>query len=308
METNSCKQKVAVIYHSGDPDGFMSGYLLKKLYPDATLFGYNYQETAAWMDDTTFDMYIFGDVTPPINWLKSVPNKNQIVVIFDHHADAYQSIITKHLDYECRLIFGFNDSLSGCQIIWNKYDSHLKFSETNLSRLVMLIGKYDTWQHVLLPSQQQNEVLSVNEFLRTLSFEDFCDKVDTLTTTIFTSWIEIGNTLTDKIRTDNKKIAKTGRYLDKSTFIFNGYPNYWSFMDIAKQTGTEPKMLIGFRFDLPNNIVEFAIRTKDATVCARDIAKQFNGNGHPDSAGFRTKLSLGLCLIEHPEDILIRRF
>ena len=92
----------------------MSAYLLKNYYNfsdfdnciyNITMFPYCYETESEWMCGN-FDIYLFGDITPTIEWLKNNVNTfningDKILRIYDHHATKFNEIFNfKESDYK----------------------------------------------------------------------------------------------------------------------------------------------------------------------------------------------------------------
>lgn len=209
--------KIAVIFHSGDMDGLTSGALatrtfdlLKSNFPDLSLdyeiIGYNYgknPEEDLWLDFNKgfYDYYQFIDITPPIEWLKTMKpliESNKVKIeIFDHHKPVYNEIqkleITSGIfhyyfdeNYSGAYIYYVNllmpkpwyyilvHDLFGATSIIDKFSIKKRYRDflillksridTNyLFDIVKLVDSYDTWKWK--NNEKQNyDALALNEY------------------------------------------------------------------------------------------------------------------------------------------------
>lgn len=168
------KNKIALIYHSGDADGYLSALVfldiaktLQSSVENITLFGYNYQQIMPFEDKLSeFTDIVFVDVTPPVKWLERL-DTNQEVYIFDHHENAYQTISKlkiKNLTYifdktmsAAKLIAKtFSTENPNIELMLNLFDissditnyNYLKASTSDdqLYNFINKIDNFDTWK------------------------------------------------------------------------------------------------------------------------------------------------------------------
>jgi hypothetical protein len=129
--------KIAIIFHSADMDGLMSGTLAKKTFEiinecfpgifEYDLIGYNYGKNSKediWLnfEDNHYDYYQFIDVTPPLFWLENIyfllANNLVKIDIFDHHKPVYDEISEIDIFKNNNLIYYFDNEFSGAYIYW----------------------------------------------------------------------------------------------------------------------------------------------------------------------------------------------
>ncbi len=317
--------KIALIHHT-DNDGLMSGYLFWLYYKrqitdgNAVLIPYSYEKEADWMENPEYTKFVFGDITPPVEWLiknqSRIENYEIVVTIYDHHRPKYEEIQNNFLGVE-HIQFEFDDRKSGCKIIFD----NMVFDEYKLlSILVDFVSDYDTWLftqpdyegiNTPIRSYYKNDVLAFNTYMKlSTNLPDWIDKINMLfidgitpdKTYIFyeqiRNSIKMGNILLKQISVDNEHTVKKGKYLRKEkAFFYSGYPNY-DLLETIQKTYSDVLYWIGFEFDLQKNIVSFSIRS---IVDGSDvIAKNLGGGGHKKAGGAKVEISKGMMLIQNP--------
>lgn len=152
---------VCCVYHSADVDGLTSGYLLRLLFPNAKMVGYNYGENLQNLirkqNAIDCELFVFGDITPTDDFLYSIKERNQKVIIYDHHVDRISEIEKTFLTYDesnkfyhKNLLIRKNHLDSAASIIFQKYSSKYYdiFGDSFTNKLafhVRNVSLYDTW-------------------------------------------------------------------------------------------------------------------------------------------------------------------
>ena len=336
ISIESKQQKIALIYHSADSDGLMSGYLLSKIFRDeielenADLIPYNYGTDDNFLRNREYIRYIFVDITPPIEWLEA--NIDKIgkefeIEIFDHHAPKFDEIFGKFSNlFGKGITYNFCDTMSGCKILFNNYNLLSALESENrfkLELIVNLISDYDTWKFAekdykfhcevigIFTIYNKEDVLSFNMYLQQFhELDNFIKEIDYILQhsnfdNLFDKFIlRDGNTIIKKIKSDNEQILSKGQYLEEFPMvIYQGYPNYFLQLQLLEKY-PELKYWIGFQIDLEKHQISFSIRSQSQDDCNL-IAKNFGGGGHKQAGGFKMKLIDGIKLIQNPQLILL---
>jgi oligoribonuclease NrnB/cAMP/cGMP phosphodiesterase (DHH superfamily) len=128
------------IFHHIDLDGRACGAILKRKYPNAESFPYNY-----WYDADRLlsnirndERVIFGDIVPPIPILEEVLKKTKNIVLLDHHSSSKRDVEELGLDYEGTLT---EDGLGACILVWEYCYPGSKVPDG-----IRWIAEYDDWQ------------------------------------------------------------------------------------------------------------------------------------------------------------------
>jgi uncharacterized protein len=135
------------IYHSKDLDGWMSGAIVKLLYPDVESIGWDYGQSLPEID--TEDQVIMVDVSFPKDVMVEISQVNGLIWI-DHHISAINDI------GNVRNLWGGIQSInqSACELTWKYFFPNVKIPE-----IVRLLGRYDCFGH-----KGTEEELKVLEF------------------------------------------------------------------------------------------------------------------------------------------------
>lgn len=330
------KEKTALIYHSADQDGLMSAFLFDMIYQkeiennSAKLIGYNYTKSEDWMNQD-YTHFIFGDVTPTLEWLTErkiqIENREITVTIYDHHQQKHDDILSleiKNINYifypqysGAKIIYKFlmkkQSTFIGSKLVefyqnWKNYSNELKIC-------VDFISLYDTWKFNEIGFDNcfnrndkfrftKNNILWFHEYFELYrNYDEFKNQINILYKN-FDDELDIiltkGELLQEKLIQENKNILKLGRFCDDSkTFIFEGYPNYY-LPDRIYEKYPQLKYLIGFQYKLETNQISFSIRSETESNCDK-IAKNFGGGGHSKSSGFKMTSQMAIEFIAEPK-------
>lgn len=300
---------MAIVHHSADVDGNMSGYLLKLIYPDADIYGYNYEKynpekLAGWQ--TGYDHVVFGDITPPIDWLKDVVSENVRIDIYDHHPDALQKIA--ELSKPNVTMYGVSGKvLSGAGIIFDVFEKDLTRICTNycigaLREIVGIISKYDTWTFDKNYIFDVEKYVGINEYLLGFEFKEFSHIIGEMVFQhLSISSIQYyGDHQCRKLKVEAQKTIangvhgtlKYGNRQAKALLIFK-YPDFF-VQEAIKSLDIDIVMSATLKADG----ISFSIRSRDESpITADEYARSFDGNGHTHAAGFKTSVTFGATII-----------
>lgn len=131
------------IYHSKDLDGFTSGAVVKRKYPDAKLIGWDYGEGIPWDDIPWNEEVIMIDISFPMEDMIKVSEKTDgRLTWIDHHLSAKKDF-DEYKDSNKHLInYIYKLGIAACEIGWG----HL-FPDEKMPEAVLLLGEYDTWRN-----------------------------------------------------------------------------------------------------------------------------------------------------------------
>ena len=139
--------KQTCIYHSRDLDGWMSGAIVKLLYPDVESIGWDYGQPLPDID--TESQVIMVDVCFPKEAMIEISQVNGLIWI-DHHISAITDI------GGLRNLWGGIQATdrAACELTWEYF-----FPDVKMPELVRLLGRYDCFGH-----KGTEEELKVLEF------------------------------------------------------------------------------------------------------------------------------------------------
>lgn len=127
--------KTTCIYHSRDLDGWMSGAIVRLLYPDVKSIGWDYGQPLPEID--TEDQVIMVDVSFPKDIMVEISQVNGLIWI-DHHISAINDI------GGVRNLWGGIQATdrAACELTWQYF-----FPDVKMPELVRLLGRYDCFGH-----------------------------------------------------------------------------------------------------------------------------------------------------------------
>ncbi len=140
--------KITGIYHSRDLDGYTSGAIIKRKYPDATMIGWDYGQPIPNVKNQ--DLVIMADISFPMsNMYQLSKNNNMNLIWIDHHISAINDYITFIDEYSAILdsngTFLKDSNLktnkSACELCWEFF-----FPDDNMPLAINYLGIYDTWR------------------------------------------------------------------------------------------------------------------------------------------------------------------
>lgn len=272
------------IYHSKDMDGLCCGAIIRKMYPDATLIGYDYGQD--------FDMsivegqdVIMADVSMPMKKMAKIAAAAKSFLWIDHHQTAIDEYNAAVKDWMYPFDAVLDTRLSACELTWKTF-----FSGNIIPDIVRLVGKYDTWREygsqlwntVTLPFQYglRLNVKTVDDFPVITGHDD-----DFIRETIFTG----------------RNIL---RYQDQQNEYLCSHSAFdtmlGDFKAIALNTPVDVSRVLRGAYDpdVHHIMMCFSYNGKEWTVSLRserydvhcgEIAKAYGGGGHKGAAGFKTK-------------------
>jgi len=127
-------------YHSRDLDGFCSGAIVKRKFPDAEMIGYDYGEPFPF-DKVEGKNVIMVDVSLPMDEMGDIASKSKSFVWIDHHASA----INDYHNYDGQSLDKIRGDLkvgkAACELAWEYF-----FPDEVMPYAVKLLGTYDVWR------------------------------------------------------------------------------------------------------------------------------------------------------------------
>lgn len=280
--------RVIIIYHRIDWDGYTSAAIALRAYPNADLLGWNYGD--ALPDVASYDTVILVDLTisdkNDVSWM--LENRDKLIWI-DHHANSISLVGNSNI----RGIRGEN--VGGCILTW-KY-----FFKSELPLHVALCGTYDVfrkdgkyatwndaWAYQLSlnklgrPSNEENSDAFVQKALSYINepineTEKRIENGYQLEKEREKNEVEFFKSAKFVINNENIKICKLVGDGQPAMLIKNNIDNHTA--DLFAIISTKP-----LKFD--NSKYKVALRVpENSTVDASEIARRYGGNGHIKAAG-----------------------
>jgi len=281
-----------VIYHSRDLDGYCSGAICKKKYPDAKLIGYDYGKEFPY--EQLDDELIMVDVSLPMEEMAKLADMvNGNFTWIDHHASAisdYNKYMQENFPNSERgfLTAVLQDGISACEGAWNYL-----FPNEDMPNTVKWLGEYDTWRNSDL--KYWNEVILPFQYGMRLGITN----ADNFPQEMLISESEVASAMVTKTFLQGQTILNYQKEQNtltmKGSFVidFKGLRalccNGGGFSSQAfESVWDEEKHDLMMPFKFNGNFWTFSMyTTKDIDLSL--IAKEFGGGGHKKACGFQLK-------------------
>ena len=305
------------IYHSRDQDGYSSGAIVKKKFPDAILFGYDYgQDLESVMGDisgSTLNEHnvIMIDVSlGTMEQMFALAKKCKSLTWIDHHLSAIKKYEAVKDQAPANFIAVLEDGIAACEGGW-KY----LFPNEKMPRAIELLGQYDTWRNQdkerwemrILPFQygmrlkcnsaQSFPMDLLNGQVHLLSVGEVDKIVESIT--------QNGHVILEYQSKINETLCRKA-----FEFEFEGLRaiclNGGGFSsDVFKSVYNEDKhdVMIPFQYDgKTKQWILSMYTTKDIDLSV--IAKKWGGGGHKQACGFQVPdLGLVFTFLSKSEDV-----
>lgn len=288
-----------IIYHSRDLDGYTSGAILKKRFPEAKLIGYDYGQPIP--EGLEGEDIIMVDVSFEMNDLLYTASKSKSFVWIDHHISAINKL-KEYSDLPPQLKVVLQDGIAACEIAWS-----WAFPDREMPLVVTLLGMYDTWRNK--DKKYWDEVILPFQYgMRTM-----CRSAETFPVEMFRvieqfeiqDVLALGGAILNYQKEQDARAAKSS-----FTFEWNRYRviaiNGGGFNSNAFQSVyDESKHDIMMPFVYNGNFWVVSLYTTKEIDCAA-IAKSMGGGGHKKAAGFQVptvmELPFSFRLIHNPSN------
>lgn len=270
------------VYHNRDLDGFTSGAIIKKKYPEAKMVGYDYG--MPFEQEATGEPIIMADVSLPMKtMLKVAQLSNWQLTWIDHHISAindYKEFIANGESF-CTAVL--ENGIAACEGTWK----HL-FPDKEMPWAVRLLGEYDTWRNQD-KYRWENEILPFQFGMR-----QHCNSVESFPIELFENEQLVRDIISQGVTILKYQSQVNQLQCKKASFEaeFNGLKaiclNGGGFnSDVFKSVYDESKhdIMMPFQFDGAKWTISL-YTTKDEVDCSV-IAKANGGGGHKKAAGFQ---------------------
>src|SRR5579872_7067039 len=129
------------VYHNKDLDGYCSGAIVKRKYPDAVMLGWDYGQPLPFDDSAVIgEDVILIDISLPVLKMAQLASVSKSFTWIGHHISAINEF--NAFPEETRITAILENGISACEGGW-KY----LFPEVIMPTAVKLIGEYDTWRN-----------------------------------------------------------------------------------------------------------------------------------------------------------------
>lgn len=279
------------IYHNRDLDGFASGAIIKHVYPDAEMIGYDYSEPTSKIFEVLNRRALSGEVGPvimadvslPMNLMLRIAQASKFNFTWiDHHISAineYKSF-TDGGEAFCNAVL--ENGISACEGVWK----HLMGS--SIPTAIVMLGEYDTWRNED-KYRWENQILPFQYGMRQLcnSLESFPKKYLTNGPHVHKT-VENGKLIMSYQNSINEKQCKTASFEHdfdglRAICLNGGGFNSNVFNSVYDESKHD--IMMPFQFNGKNWTVSL-YTTKENVDCSV-LAKKQGGGGHKKAAGFQ---------------------
>lgn len=302
------------IYHNRDLDGFCSGAIVKKKFPDAKLIGYDYGQPFPIDKISKGETVIMIDVSLPMHAMNDIALLSKDFTWIDHHISAindYNKFISHGnpeataLEKYCKAVL--ENGISACEGGWKHF-----FPNEPMPEAAKFLGQYDTWRNgnkvkwdgEILPFQfgMRLECNSVESFPDIL-FEPMSYAIEKTIINI----VKQGRTILKyQAQVSELNCKKNSFESDVFDYMYmapyigkqrpSGRPlraiclNGGGFNSDVFKSVYNPEIhdvMMPFQFD--GKQWTFSLYTTKDEVDCSEIAKRQGGGGHKKAAGFQKK-------------------
>lgn len=285
------------IYHSRDLDGYCSGAIVKKGYPEVELIGYDYGESFPW-DKIQGQEVIMVDVSLPMEEMWKLANDALSLTWIDHHKSAIDDFQKTNISDDTNISVKLQVGRSACELAWEYF-----FPDDYAPYGVYLLGTYDVWRKEdqklwnerVMPFQYAMRLAcnSAESFPMHLLDEDaVISGVD--------EYIVSGVAILEYQKIQNLSLMK-GAF---ETMIFEhraiccnvGLPNFNSQAFASVFDESKHDIMVAFCYLGIGKGYRVSFYSDNDAIDVSVIAKKFLGGGHAGAAG---------CQVESIENVII---
>ena len=278
------------IHHSKDFDGWCSGAILLKKFPEIELIGWDYGDPIPDIERMRGQNVIMIDISFPMDKMLEMARITERTIWIDHHISANKDFMQSCLENPDlgKIIYVYEDGIAACEIGWKYFypAHHIPFA-------VQLLSMYDTWRHDRVHDWEQ-EILPFQFYMRAMSNcpQNFPHHMldgsfgwDEIEKCIHTGkailkYVEAQDTI------NSTKYTFEADFMGKKAICLNTT----AFSSNTVQSVYDPSvhdLMLGFHFNGRHWAVSLRSAKQDVDVSV--LAKQRGGGGHKAAAGFEAK-------------------
>lgn len=275
------------IHHNKDLDGYCSGAVVRRKYPDCKLIGWDYGQPLPDFKEMLGEDVIMIDISFPIGKVLDLAAISRLTII-DHHISFKKEVDELIQTQRDSFTYIYELGVAACEIGW-KY----LFSGIKVPKAVTLLGRYDTWRKD--EGFWEEETLPFQFYMRTE-----CTSPETFPMELLASGSYAEDCIVKAISI-GRSILKYQEQQDmlacgRAAFEmeFEGLRaiclNQGAFSSNTLQTVYDPEkhdIMIGFQFN--GKFWNVSLRSAKVNVDVSVIAKSRGGGGHKAAAGFEAK-------------------
>ena len=280
------------VYHNKDLDGYCSGAIVKRKYPDAVMLGWDYGKPLPFEGiDPIGEDIILIDISFPMPDMFELAEVAKSFTWIDHHVSAINDY--NNFPIEARrgasITAVLENGIAACEGGWK----HL-FPKEEMPTAVKLAGEYDTWRNKD-KFRWDNAILPFQFGMRM-----FCSSPETFPPELFDYYdivtdnpvykiINNGKLILSYQKTQNERACKSSFEIEfeglRAICLNNGGANSQVFDSVYDESKHD--VMIPFAFT--GKHWTFSLYTTKDEVDCSVIAKSKGGGGHKKAAGFQLK-------------------
>lgn len=255
------------IYHSNCADGFGAAWVVRKALGDIKFHAGVYQQTPP---DVSGDDVVMVDFSYKRDTLLEMAKTANSILILDHHKSAAEDLV----NLPSNVIAKFDMNHSGAMLAWNHF-----FPEQKPPVLLLHIEDRDLWRFALKNTRE----IQANLFSYPYDFKIW----DNLMAMEAEQLAADGAAIERKHNKDIKELLG----VTTREMIIGGYRvpvanlPYTMVSDAAQELAKGAPFAACY-WDTPSGRV-FGLRSNADGIDVSEIAKQYGGGGHRNSAGFK---------------------
>jgi hypothetical protein len=130
--------KTICVHHNKDLDGYSSGAIVKRKFPDCELIGWDYGNPVPEIPKGS--KLIIIDICFPMEDMMKLADENDVTWI-DHHLSQkveFDILVDERKD---KITYVYQLGIAACEIGWKHF-----FPDEKLPAAILLLGEYDTWR------------------------------------------------------------------------------------------------------------------------------------------------------------------
>lgn len=274
------------IYHSRDLDGFASGAIIKRKYPEAKLIGYDYGQSID-LPEWHPEPIVMADVSMPMDKMVEIARLcNWQFTWIDHHKSAIKEYndFTANGESFCKAVL--QDGISAAEIAWKYF-----FPEEEMPEGILLLGEYDTWRNQDA-DRWENRIMPYQFGMRSI-----CSSPETFPWDLVVGMFDVAGT--EEIIQKGKTILEYQRAQDERACKSSFEAPFEGLRAICLNAGgvssqtfksvyDESKHDLMMPFFFNGSFWTVSLYTTKDIDCS-EIAKRKGGGGHRKAAGFQVQ-------------------
>lgn len=275
---NEKTPKVFCYFHIEDLDGWSASAIVKKKYPLAEFYGYNYEGNLPIVEG--YDIVFMVDLSDSLETMKKLKEKNKKFIWIDHHASKIKEVEKANLEFE-----GLRDSdnnNAACILTW-KY----LYPDKEVPGLLQYIEDIDLWKFTFKNTMQIVTALDIDYKQDRVMLKEMME--NGVWKKMFPILVERGQTYLNFTEHQIDEIIKNAVMKE-----WNGYKISIINTNVHKSfvgdrlLKINPNIQFVLLWSVEKELVKVSLRGRE-DINLGEIARRYDGGGHKAAAGFSMK-------------------